>query len=130
MTQVGVQDHFLVIARWRPFRCFSSRSHLRKLATIYAYCLLQLHLITPSFPISLNSLDLVGVRLLSPRDSQILPKQLQVPTVLVQMMGSISSGSSTRNVVVTMCLFLMISSGASWDDRGSSIWGYLIFIWI
>ena len=30
---------------------------------------LQLHLITPSFPISLNSLDLVGVRLLSPRDS-------------------------------------------------------------
>ena len=39
------------------------------LATIYAYCLLQLHLITPSFPLSLNSLDLVGVRLLSPRDS-------------------------------------------------------------
>ena len=34
---------------------------------------LQLHLITPSFPISLNSLDLAGVRLLSPRDSQILP---------------------------------------------------------
>ena len=30
---------------------------------------LQLHLITPSFPISLNSLDLAGVRLLSPRDS-------------------------------------------------------------
>ena len=43
------------------------------LATIYAYCLLQLHLITPSFPISLNSLDLAGVRLLSPCDSQILP---------------------------------------------------------
>ena len=35
---------------------------------------LQLHLITPSFSISLNSLDLAGVRLLSPRDSQILPK--------------------------------------------------------
>ena len=34
---------------------------------------LQLHLITPSFPLSLNSLDLAGVRLLSPRDSQILP---------------------------------------------------------
>ena len=29
---------------------------------------------TPSFPISLNSLDRAGVRLLSPRDSQILPK--------------------------------------------------------
>ena len=35
---------------------------------------LQLHLITPSFPISLNSLDLAGVRLLSPRDSQISTK--------------------------------------------------------
>ena len=35
---------------------------------------LQLHLITPSFSISLNSLDLAGVRLLSPRDSQILTK--------------------------------------------------------
>ena len=34
---------------------------------------LQLHLTTPSFPISLNSLDLAGVRLLSPRDSLILP---------------------------------------------------------
>ena len=41
------------------------------LATIYAYCLLQLHLITPSFPTSLNSLDLAGVRLLSPCGSQI-----------------------------------------------------------
>ena len=28
----------------------------------------------PFLPISLNSLDLAGVRLLSPRDSQILPK--------------------------------------------------------
>ena len=28
----------------------------------------------PLLPISLNSLDLAGVRLLSPRDSQILPK--------------------------------------------------------
>ena len=33
--------------------------------------LLQLHLITPSFPISLNSVDLAGERLLSPRGSQI-----------------------------------------------------------
>ena len=44
------------------------------LATIYAYCLLQLHLFAPPCPTSLNSLDLAGVRLLSPRDSQILPK--------------------------------------------------------
>ena len=56
--------------------CFSSRSHLRMLATIYAYCWLQLHHITPYLPMSLNSLDLAGVRLLSPRDSQILPKNV------------------------------------------------------
>ena len=36
----------------------------------------------------------------------------------VQMMASISSGSSTRNVVVTMCLFLMISSGAQLGRSG------------
>ena len=81
--------------------------------------MLQLHPISPSFPISLNSLDLAGVRLLSPRDSQILPKRLQVPTMPVQMMASISSGSSTRNVAVTMCLFLMISSGAQLGRSGT-----------
>ena len=50
------------------------------LATEYASRLLQLHLIPFTLPISLNSLDREGVRLLSPRDSQILPKtSLQVP---------------------------------------------------
>ena len=44
------------------------------LATIYASRLLQLHLIPFTLPISLNSLDREGVRLLSPRDSQLLPK--------------------------------------------------------
>ena len=44
------------------------------LATKYASRLLQLHLIPFTLPISLNSLDREGVRLLSPRDSQILPK--------------------------------------------------------
>ena len=80
------------------------------LATIYAYCLLQLHLITPSLPISLNSLDLAGVRLLSPHDSQILPKQMQVPRMLAQM--------AMRPLVVTMYLFLMISSGAQLGRSG------------
>ena len=47
---------------------------MRKLATTYASRLLQLHLISFTLPISLNSLDREGVRLLSPRDSQILPK--------------------------------------------------------
>ena len=53
---------------------FSSRSHLRMLATIYASRLLQLHLIPFTIPISLNSLDHEGVRLLSPRGSQITSK--------------------------------------------------------
>ena len=53
--------------------CFSSRSHLRKLATIYAsVCCSSTSL--PFLPISLNSLDREGVRLLSPRDSQLLRK--------------------------------------------------------
>ena len=52
----------------------TSRSHLRMLATIYASRLLQLHIIPFTLPISLDSLDRKGVRLLSPRDSQILPK--------------------------------------------------------
>ena len=46
------------------------------LATIYASRLLQLHLIPFTLPISLNSLDREGVRLLTPRDSQILPKPI------------------------------------------------------
>ena len=53
---------------------FSSRSLLRILATIYASRLLQLHLIPFTLPISVNSLDREGARLLSPRGSQILPK--------------------------------------------------------
>mgnify|MGYP005841597741 CR=1 FL=1 len=44
------------------------------LATIYASFLLELHPIPFTLPISLNSLDREGVRLLSPRDTQILPK--------------------------------------------------------
>ena len=50
---------------------FSSRSHLRMLATIYASRLLQLHFIPFTLPISLNSLDREGARLLSPCGSQI-----------------------------------------------------------
>ena len=53
---------------------FSSRSLLRMLATKYASCLLQLHIIPCTLPISLNSLDREGVRLLSPHDSQITSK--------------------------------------------------------
>ena len=44
------------------------------LATIHASHLLQLHLIPFTLPIRLNSFDHEGVRLLSPRDSQIPSK--------------------------------------------------------
>ena len=46
---------------------------MRKLATIYAFAAAAPPF-APSPPLSLNSLDLAGVTLLSPRDSQILPK--------------------------------------------------------
>ena len=55
----------------RPCFAFSSRSLLRRLATICASRLLQLHLIPFTLPISLNSLDREGARLLSPCGSQI-----------------------------------------------------------
>ena len=44
------------------------------LATIYASACCSSTSLPHPFPLSLNSLDLAGVRLLSPRDSQILPK--------------------------------------------------------
>ena len=63
-----------------------SLSFANKLATILASRLLQLHsYFTLPCPISLNSLDLAGVRLLSPRGSQILPKQMQVPMIPAQL---------------------------------------------
>ena len=52
-----------------------SLSFANRLATIYASRLLQLHIFYLALPLSLNSLDREGVRLLSPRDSQILPNQ-------------------------------------------------------
>ena len=48
-----------------------SLSFANKLATIFASRLLQLHIFYPALPISLNSLDREGARLLSPCGSQI-----------------------------------------------------------
>ena len=69
-------------------------------------------------PISLNSLDLTGVRLPSPRDSQILPKQLQVPMIPVQVMQPSLDGSSTKILVVVVFRFMLISSGAQLGRSG------------
>ena len=48
-----------------------SLSFANKLATIFASRLLQLHIFTLPYLLSLNSLDREGARLLSPRGSQI-----------------------------------------------------------
>ena len=79
-------------------------------------------------PISLNSLDCEGVRLLSPRDSQITSKtSLQVPMITVQRTQLSSSGSSMKIVFVVLFRFLSISSGAQLGDRGSIAFG-VVFI--
>ena len=93
---------------------FSSRSPFAyKLATSYASRLLQLHIyFALSIPMSLNSLDRVGVRLLSPCGSQILQLQMQVQVILLQLTITSSGGSSTRTLSDTTYLFRMISSGA------------------
>ena len=83
----------------------------------------------PFLPISLNSLDLAGVRLLSPRDSQILPKQLQVPTMPVQVTQPSSSGSSMKILFVVLFLFMLISSGAQLGRSGIWQLGCLLFFW-
>ena len=51
-----------------------SLSFANRIATIYASRLLQLHIFYLALPISLNSLDREGARLLSPRGSQITSK--------------------------------------------------------
>ena len=88
---------------YRPCFAFSSRSHLRILATIYASRLLQLHLITFTLPISLNSLDREGARLLSPRGSQLLPKPACRCRWTVQMMQPRSRRRSMK--ILSFVLF-------------------------
>ena len=51
-----------------------SLSFANRIATIYASRLLQLHIFTLFFLLSLNSLDREGARLLSPCGSQITSK--------------------------------------------------------
>ena len=95
------------------------------LATIYASRLLQLHLIRFTLPISLNSLDREGVRLLSPRDSQILSKP-------VCRCRYYRAGDATKlkeeldeDLVHRIVSFQLISSGAQLGSIGDlcRIWG-------
>ena len=71
----------------------------------------------PFLPLSLNSLDLTGVRLLSPRDSKILPT--------VAVADDASAGDATElkwefdeDSGRSMFLFRMISSGAQLGRSG------------
>ena len=79
-----------------------------------------------TLPISLNSLDLAGVRLLSPRDSHILPYSCRCRWYQCRWRNRAQVGAQGRSC--SLCCF--VSSWPvvepSWDDRGSSIWGYLI----
>ena len=59
---------------YRPCFAFSSRSLLRMFSHHICYSLAAAPPHTLTLPISLNSLDREGARLLSPRGSQILPK--------------------------------------------------------
>ena len=68
------QDHFLITSSFATVA-------LLLFSLLFAYVSHHICLVLaaapphyPILPISLNSLDLAGVRLLSPRDSQILPK--------------------------------------------------------
>ena len=63
-----LQDHFFIASSSRP--CVASLLALFRICLVLAAA--PPHY--PFLPLSLNSLDLAGVRLLSPRDSQILPK--------------------------------------------------------
>src|SRR3954470_520581 len=101
------------------------------LATIYASRLLQLHLIPFTLPISLNSLDLAGVRLLSPRDSQILPKP--VCRCRWYRAGDATEFKEELDEDRVRCVvsFQLISSGAQLGSIGDlcSIWGSLLLFW-
>ena len=113
-----------------PCFAFSSRSHLRMLATIYASRLLQLHLIPFTLPISSNSLDREGVRLLSPRDSQILPK-------LVCRCRCYRAGDATKLRRSSMKILSVVSFRSSWSvvepswgrSRTFVAFGVLLLFW-
>ena len=83
----------------------------------------------PFLPLSLNSLDLAGVRLLSSCDSRILPNRCRCRWC--QCRGRYWTQVGVRRGFRPLLCFLSRWSVAepSWDDRGSSIWGGLSLFW-
>ena len=83
----------------------------------------------PILPISINSLDLAGVRLLSPRDSRILPNSCGCRWYQCRWRNPAQVGARWRS----WSLFYVFSSWSvvepSRDDRGSMHLGLSFFIW-
>src|SRR3954469_12997527 len=75
----------------------------------------------PVLPLSLNSLDLASVRLLSPRDSQILPNQFAGAEEPVQ----VTHPSSRRSSMKILSFMLFRSSRSvvepSWGRSGTFV---------
>ena len=95
---------------------------------LVAWCISTSYL---ALPISLNSLDREGVRLLSPRDSQILPKPACRCRWTVQMTQRSSRRSLMKILPFVLIRFQLISSGAQLGSIGDlcSIWGSLLLFW-
>ena len=115
---------------YRPCFAFSSRSHLRMLATIYASACCSSTSHTFSLPISLNSLDRESVRLLSPRDSQILPK----PACRCRWVRADDATKLRRSSMKILSFMLFRSSWSvvdpSWGRSGTFVaFGILLLFW-
>src|SRR3954470_24499152 len=99
------------------------------LATRYASRLLQLHLIPFTLLISLNSLDLAGVRLLSPRDSQILPKPVCRCRRNRAGVASELKEEFDEDLVHCVVSFQLISSGAQSGRSGICVAFGVVFFY-
>ena len=73
-------------------------------------------------------LDREGVRLLSPRDSQILPKPFAGADDTVQVTQPSSRRSSLKIVFVMLFRFQLISSGAQLGRSGTLLHFGVVFI--
>ena len=85
-------------------------------------------LCTFSLPISLNSLDRVGVRLMSPHDSQITFKtRLQVPMIPCRWCTWAQGGARWRSCSLCCSVSSWSIVEPSWGDRGSVALGAVFF---
>ena len=83
----------------------------------------------PFLPISLNSLDLAGVRLLYPRDSQILPNSCRCRWYQCRWCYQTQVGVRRGPWTLLCSVSCWSVVEPSWDDRGSSNWGCLLLFW-